>query len=1247
MTIKAQRGGIDFDDRRSRLRGERRRPVALRPLLHELEDRTLLSTDTWLPTTGGDWDTAGNWSLGRVPTASDDAVINLTSTGSVTLSSNLSDSVNSLSTNSKTTVKVQNGSLSVGAGSSSLAGPVDVSTGATLSVASGASVQIPSGETLTDDGTINFGAATVTMGAGCCVSLGEIAVSGTLTANGTTFANSGDGGKIVVNSGGIITPVSSSFNVTLFVPYDDVPSLAAGNNVSFGKIEINSGTLPSGNELDLDLIGTNTANLAYIFPGNFTVALGATLNVGTDVPVQMPAGVTLTDNGTLSFGDGDTVTMGAGCCVATAEIAVSGTMNTTGTTFADTGDGGSIVVSSGGMITPTDSTFGMPLFVPYNDVAVLAAGNNVSFNQIEIDSGTMPSGNELDLDQIGTNTANLSYVIPGAFTVASGATLNVGTNVPLQIPAPGTLTDNGTLSFGEGDTVTMGAGCCVATAEIAVAGTLTTTGTTFVNTGDGGSIVVSSGGMITPTGSSFGMPLFVPYSDVALLAAGNNVSFDRIEIDAGSMPRGYELDLDLIGTKTTNLIYVIPGAFTVASGATLNVGTNVPVQIPAGGTLTDNGMMSLGEGDTVTMGAGCCVATAEIAVAGTLTTTGTTFVSAGDGGSIVVSSGGMINPTGSSFGMPLFVPYNDVALLAAGNNVMFDQVEIDPGSMPGGYELDLDLIGTNTANLSYYITGDFTVAVGATLKVGTSVSVQVPAGATLTDDGTLSFDVGDTVAIGAGCCVSVGKIAVAGTMTATGTNFAAAGDGGSVVVNSGGTITATDVAFSKIPLTLNSGSNDTLHFDTFTGHITINSGATINVSGNDFSNVGSKGVIAAGESTATIVLEENYWGSTDTTTIETLIDDHHVSASLPTIAFEPVWSTNSGTIATPETVFYSPDDQTFNLSATVSTTSGNPITGGTETFTILSGGQVIGDPTAAEPVANGSVTASYTLPGGTAIGTYTIEADYSGYGVYPASTDTSQTLTVSKAPASQIAITSSPLALVAGTRGQVTVQLEDSDGDPGAASSDPQTITLSTTSGAGAFYAAASGGTPITSVAIPAGQSVATFYYYDTMAGGPTVTASDTAFNSAPSQVESVSPAAAAKLAITNSPLSLVAGSRGAVIVGLEDQYNNPDATAATAQTINLFTTSPNGAFYTNPTGGSPITSVVVPGRPERHHFLLRRYSGRGPTITADDVALSSSVTQGETISPGPANHEAITSTPIRGDGRRQIAGHRAARRRL
>ena len=55
----------------------------------------------------------------------------------------------------------------------------------------------------------------------------------------------------------------------------------------------------------------------------------ATLKVGPGVAVQIGAGQTLTDNGTLSFATGDTVTFSANY----AQIVVDGTLIASGTTF--------------------------------------------------------------------------------------------------------------------------------------------------------------------------------------------------------------------------------------------------------------------------------------------------------------------------------------------------------------------------------------------------------------------------------------------------------------------------------------------------------------------------------------------------------------------------------------------------------------------------------------------------------------------------------------------------------------------------------------------------------------------------------------------------------------------------------------------------------------------------------------------------------------------------------------------------
>ena len=126
MTRLPRLGPVDSGSRRLRRFSNRRRFVGLRPWLESLENRLVLSTITWNNTaapTGGDWDTPGNWSPAQVPGSGDDAVINLSSAETVSLSSNLADAVHSLTTNSKTTLHVENGSLISGCGQLHARGP--------------------------------------------------------------------------------------------------------------------------------------------------------------------------------------------------------------------------------------------------------------------------------------------------------------------------------------------------------------------------------------------------------------------------------------------------------------------------------------------------------------------------------------------------------------------------------------------------------------------------------------------------------------------------------------------------------------------------------------------------------------------------------------------------------------------------------------------------------------------------------------------------------------------------------------------------------------------------------------------------------------------------------------------------------------------------------------------------------------------------------------------------------------------
>ena len=190
--------------------------------------------------------------------------------------------------------------------------------------------------------------------------------------------------------------------------------------------------------------------------------------------------------------------------------------------------------------------------------------------------------------------------------------------------------------------------------------------------------------------------------------------------------------------------------------------------------------------------------------------------------------------------------------------------------------------------------------------------------------------------------------------------------------------------------------------------LNINSGANVGtltsptITGNNFSNLGNNGIVASGDPNAQIPLIGNYWGTTVIAQIAAKIDDHNDNANLPTIVYQPFVSSASGTVASPASATFSPADQTISLSATVSTSPGGvAINGGTETFTILNGTQVIGQTTAPAQVSNGLVTAEYTLPGNTPPDQYIIDASYSGYTngtvSYLPSTDTQHFLTVGSA----------------------------------------------------------------------------------------------------------------------------------------------------------------------------------------------------------------------------------------------------------
>ena len=183
-------------------------------------------------------------------------------------------------------------------------------------------------------------------------------------------------------------------------------------------------------------------------------------------------------------------------------------------------------------------------------------------------------------------------------------------------------------------------------------------------------------------------------------------------------------------------------------------------------------------------------------------------------------------------------------------------------------------------------------------------------------------------------------------------------------------------------------------------------------------------------------------------------------------------------------------------------------------------------------------------------------------------TSATQQETITAGAAAQLVFTTGAVSGGASnspTLGPITVQEQDAYGN---VSTTALTVNLSSSSAGTHEFAATSGGTAITSINIAAGSSTATFYYGDTKAGIPIITAAAAGVTSG-TQPETVTALAGTQLAITSSAFSAAANASAtkAFTVTLEDTYGNA-TTSASATTVNLTSTSAGSESSPPPRAG-------------------------------------------------------------------------------
>ncbi|HEY3841954.1 MAG TPA: hypothetical protein VGL48_01775 [Acidimicrobiales bacterium] len=223
-------------------------------------------------------------------------------------------------------------------------------------------------------------------------------------------------------------------------------------------------------------------------------------------------------------------------------------------------------------------------------------------------------------------------------------------------------------------------------------------------------------------------------------------------------------------------------------------------------------------------------------------------------------------------------------------------------------------------------------------------------------------------------------------------------------------------------------------------------------------------------------------------------------------------------------------------------------------------------------------------------------------------------------------ITSAPLSGTAAWSdiiGPITVQEQDNSGNPTTAA---EVVTLASSSSGTHIFSTTSGGSAISSISIPSGSSSATFYYGDTKAGTPTITASGSLTSG--SQVETIVPGPAISLAITSTAFSAPASSSAthSITATLEDGLGNP-TTSSSSTTVSVSSTSP-GAKFAATSGGTSVTSVALPANTQSVSFFYGDALSGSPVITVSGPALSPDGTQTETITPAAATQLVITGQP-------------------
>ena len=192
-------------------------------------------------------------------------------------------------------------------------------------------------------------------------------------------------------------------------------------------------------------------------------------------------------------------------------------------------------------------------------------------------------------------------------------------------------------------------------------------------------------------------------------------------------------------------------------------------------------------------------------------------------------------------------------------------------------------------------------------------------------------------------------------------------------------------------------------------------------------------------------------------------------------------NSNTATAAVNQSATFNTANQNVTLNATLTATTGDTVAGGTVTFKVFNGSTQIGANAVSGTVAGGAASATFVLPGGTNAGTYTIQATYSGTstgtGDFLASSDTTNTHTLTVNPASTTTTASNATATFSSSTQSVTLNatVTSPGGTVGAGTVTFTVLNGATPVGSATTSGTVTGGSASVSYSLPASTPAGTY----------------------------------------------------------------------------------------------------------------------------------------------------------------------------